>query len=320
MVTHPFELETPSGVVLQGRDWLPDAATPLRGVVQLVHGLGEHGMRYAPLAERLNAAGYGVTGHDNRGHGLTAGAERLGLLPAGSGWTQWIEDILRVAERAGNHWPGTPHILLGHSLGSLMCQHVAALHAERFAGIVLSATDNRPGPGTGINHVLANLLSRLTSPETRSSLLYWIGVGHLRASIPNRRTNADWLSRDPVQVDGYLSDPLCGFIPSTALWQAIADGMSHISGRLRGRLSSTDTPLMLMVGTGDPLSAGGRRVRSLLQAYRHNGATRITLKEYPGARHELFNELNREEVIGDLKNWLDGVVADIEAGTVAAAG
>lgn len=319
---HPFELVAPDGTVLVGRDWLPDTGTPIRGVVQLVHGLGEHGMRYQSLAMRLNAAGYVVTGHDNRGHGLTAGQDGLGLLPEGSGWAQWIEDILQVADRVDHRWPRTPHILLGHSLGSLMGQHVAAQHAARFSAIVLSSTDSRPGVGMLFNRLLGAVLCKLGNPRTRSRLLYWVGVGHLRASIPDRRTDADWLSRDPAQVDAYLSDPLCGFIPSTALWQAIATGMAQISGRrMRGRLASRDTPLLLLVGTGDPLSAGGLRVRRLYKAYRSNGASRVTLKEYPDARHELFNELNRAEVMDDLVRWLESAIADTpDSAPVAATG
>lgn len=314
----PFELETRDGVILQGRDWLPGPDTPPGGVIQLVHGLGEHGLRYDPLARRLNAAGYVVTGHDNRGHGLTAGLKRLGLLPGDSGWAEWIDDILLVANRAHQHWPGVPHVLIGHSLGSLMAQEVAALHGDRFAALVLSATDNRPGPGAVFNHLLGRLLTGVGLGDARSTLLYWLGVGHLRASIPNRRTDADWLSRDPTQVDTYLSDPLCGFIPSIALWESVAEGMRRISTRLRGQLVDPATPLLLLVGTGDPLSAGGRRVRQLHRAYLDNGATHVTLREYPDARHELFNEINRNEVIAELIDWLNPVTS--RQPTVAATG
>jgi len=305
----PFELNSYDGITLHGRVWEPAPGTSVRGLVQLVHGMGEHGLRYGALAAHLTAAGYVVAGHDNRAHGLTAGGARgLGLMPPDCGWARWIEDIMLVADHCAGQWPELPHVLLGHSLGSLLSQHVAALHGQRFAGVVLSATDNRPGRLTDMHQLLAPALRRLSKPHSRNALLHWIGVGHMRSSIRNRRTDADWLSRDPSSVDAYLADPLCNFIPSTAMWLAIVDGMGRISGDLRGRLP-TDIPLLLLVGTADPLSEGGKRVHALARAYQDRGATRVTLLEYQDARHELFNEINREQVLNDLLGWLNSSVA-----------
>lgn len=299
-----FELAAHDGLNLHCRRWPVGDARP-RACLVLVHGLGEHSGRYDELARHLSTCGFQVYAFDTRGHGLTAGdPELLGILPAGSGWEDWIRDIATLVRHARRQHPDTPVFLLGHSLGSLMCQHYAAVDGDTVDGLILSATDSRPGLGTRITHWGGTLFKALHGRNRRSRLLYAIGVGNMKRSLPDRRTDQDWISRDESIVDAYLADPLCGFQPSNGMWHAIAEGMAQISNRLRGRIPP-DLPVLMLVGTDDLLSLGGQRVRALMQAYKQHGARRVTLISYPEARHEVFNEINRQEVYRDLGNWLD---------------
>lgn len=299
-----FDLQTHDAVVLRCRRWAPTQDDP-RAVIIIVHGLGEHSGRYQPLAEHLASQGFCVYAYDTRGHGLSAGGrERLGLLPAGNGWLDWIHDINHMVTHARANHPKVPVFLLGHSLGSMMAQHYAAVHGERLHGLILSATDNRPGLITLAGVRLSALLQRIQGPDHRSELLYAMGVGAMKRSMPDRRTDQDWLSRDDSIVDAYLADPLCGFKPGNAMWRAIANGMATISYKLRGRLPA-ELPVLMLVGTADLLSAGGERVRKLALAFQNNGVKQVELISYPDARHEVFNETNREEVYHDLSQWID---------------
>ncbi|MCC5858400.1 MAG: alpha/beta hydrolase [Ectothiorhodospiraceae bacterium] len=314
-----FTLKAHDGLTLHCRSWTAPGRLP-RACVVLVHGLGEHSGRYGELADHLTTCGFQVYAFDTRGHGATAGdPECLGILPAESGWDDWIRDIGTLVQHARERHPDTPIFLLGHSLGSLMCQHYAAVHGETIDGLILSATDSRPGLGTRITHWGGTLFKALQGRNRRSRLLYALGVGNMKRSLPDRRTDQDWISRDESIVDAYLADPLCGFQPSNGMWHAIAQGMEEISNRLRGRIPS-DLPVLMLVGTGDLLSLGGQRVRALMQAYRQHGARRVNLISYPEARHEVFNEINRQEVYRDLSNWLDQHLTDDAPSADAARG
>ncbi|MCC5812777.1 MAG: lysophospholipase [Ectothiorhodospiraceae bacterium] len=298
-----FDLKTHDDTALRCRSWAPDAQPPV-AVLVIVHGLGEHSGRYQPLAEHLTGHGFHVYAYDTRGHGLTAGdRERLGQFAAGNGWLDWIHDINHMITHARALHPKTPVFLLGHSLGSIMAQHYAAIHGDRLHGLILSATDSRPGLITRAGVHISGLLQRLQGPDHRSELLYSMGVGAMKRSMPDRRTDQDWLSRDDNIVDAYLADPLCGFKPGNAMWRAIAEGMQTISYRLRGR-APAELPILMLVGTADLLSAGGKRVRKLALAYQKNGVRQVELISYPEARHEVFNETNRDEVYRDLVRWV----------------
>ncbi len=299
-----YTLPAHDGVQLHCRRWLVEDGPSRAGVV-VVHGLGEHSGRYDMLARHLSSGGFQVYAFDTRGHGLTAGTpEALGILPEESGWNDWIEDINTVIDHARSDLRGQPIFLLGHSLGSLMCQYYAALHGERIDGLVLSATDSRPGIGTRITHWGGTLFKALHGRDRRSGLMYALGIGNMKRSLPERRTDQDWLTRDESIVDAYLADPLCGFQPSNGMWHAIAEGMEQISNRLRGQIPP-DLPVLMLVGTDDLLSLGGQRVHDLMQAYQEHGARRVTLISYPEARHEVFNEINRDDVYRDLTHWFE---------------
>lgn len=299
-----FTLPAHDSLELHCRRWPAAGREQPRACLVLVHGLGEHSGRYDALARHLVSCGFQVYAFDTRGHGLTSGGpEALGILPGDSGWADWIRDIGTIVSHARSERPHCPLFLLGHSLGSLMCQYYAALHGDTIDGLVLSATDSRPGLGTRITHWGGTLFKGLHGRDRRSRLVYALGIGNMKRSLPERRTDQDWLSRDEAIVDAYLADPLCGFQPSNAMWHAIAEGMEQISNRLRGQLPP-ELPVLLLVGTDDLLSLGGQRVQALRQAYLEHGAKRVELIRYPEARHEVFNEINRADVYRDLTEWL----------------
>jgi alpha-beta hydrolase superfamily lysophospholipase len=252
-----------------------------RAVIHLVHGLGEYARRYEPLVGVLNENGYSVYAADQRGHGQTGldqwngDRARLGRLGPG-GLRAAVADIrlLDGIIRAEN--PGVPLVLLGHSWGSLMAQMLVNDHADELDGLVLTGTAYR-------------MPLHMESGD--------LNKHHKRLGT----TGYEWLSRDERVAAAFAADPLT-FDAKVLKLFGVADGL-----RLYGRPARgiRDLPLLVMIGEEDSLG-GPASARMLVHAYKtRSGFTDTTLVIYPGARHEVFNETNRDEVVGDLVRWLD---------------
>lgn len=267
--------------------WLP--AGDARGVVVVAHGMGEHAGRYARLARALNAVGWAVYAPDHRGHGLTAaGPEALGDLGR-RGWDGLVDDLGRVVDDAAGRHRGLPVVLLGHSMGSFAAQQYVLDHADRLGALVLSGT-------TAVDQIAGAL-----DPDQPADLTAF------NAPFEPARTEYDWLSRDTAEVDAYVADDRCGFgldAPATASMVAAAPRL--------GDQAAIDAvpdgfPILVVSGRDDPLAFGGALVELVADRYRTAGAD-VTLSLHDGARHEIFNETNRDDITAELVAWLDAHV------------
>lgn len=255
-----------------------------RGVVQLLHGLGDHRLRYAGLAEALLAAGYSVWADDHRGHGATGmeqwGGDRskLGHLGPG-GHRATVGAIRRFGELAQTANPGKPLVLLGHSWGSLIAQILLNMQPEAYDAVVLSGSAYRSP--TGMNGGDLNARHRALGD-----------------------TDYEWLSRDPAVVRAAAADPLM-FVAKVLPLFGLADALRLFGRPGRELVERRDVPVLLQAGSDDTLG-GEASIARLADAYaRRAGFTDVTAIVYEGARHEIFNETNRQEVIADLIGWLD---------------
>jgi alpha-beta hydrolase superfamily lysophospholipase len=269
------------GVVIETYEW--PVVSP-RAVVQVSHGIGEHAGRYAALAADLNRAGFTVVADDHRGHGATGMRQwgdpaRLGRLGPG-GLRATVAAIGRFRDLTSERFPGVPLVLVAHSWGSLMAQIALNGRPDAYDGVVLSGTAYR-------------------SP------------GFMDAGDLNRKhrtlgtTGAEWLSRDPAVAAAWVTDPLT-FPAQTAKLLGLRDALRLLGRPTRDLPDSL--PLLIQVGSDDTLG-GGRSAERLARAYRERAGLRdVTVRVYDGARHEVFNETNRDEVIGDLVGWVDAHV------------
>jgi alpha-beta hydrolase superfamily lysophospholipase len=268
------------GVRIHYESWrVPDATA----VVQLAHGIGEHIGRYRELIEALNAAGYSVWADDHRGHGQTGFEQHGGDLdrmgrPGPGGMRAAIAGLERfgeiIREAEGDD---VPLVMLGHSWGSFMAQHVVNRHPHRYDAVVLTGTA-------------------------------WLQLGHTNIGDLNKRfarpggTNVEWLSRDPAVAEAWEADP---YTTDRTLQQLYGWPQSLTLIRRPSKRIPSELPLLVMVGTDDPVG-GVRGAKALLKDYvRRAHLVDAQLIVYEGARHELFNETNREEVRADLIRWLD---------------
>ncbi|MFE7546728.1 alpha/beta fold hydrolase [Streptomyces gardneri] len=254
--------------------------------MQIAHGMGEHGGRYAQLAQALNAGGHVVYAPDHRGHGrsMHAGKGRLGA----DGWNLLVEDTARLSRLLRDTHPGLPLALIGHSLGSFAVQQCVLENPWLVDAVALTGTTALDRLAAGLAHDARTLMLSLNEP------------------FQPARTIADWLSQDEDAVDAYLADPLCGFTLDTDGFRQLAQAGPRLAAPigLPGSL-----PVYVCVGEDDPLNAGLTGSDLVVARYREAGLTDITYRTYSGARHEPLHETNRAEVVADLTTWLEDVTA-----------
>lgn len=286
--------------------WMPDI--PPRAVVMLSHGMAEHGGRYARLAQALCAAGLGVYALDQRGHGRTAEAGTVGLYAESDGWNKVVGDLASLNQHIGQQHPGLPIILLGHSMGSYISQAYLLHHSASLHGAILSGSNFQPVALYRAAQIIARIERARQGLRGRSALIDFLSFGSFNKAFKPNRTAFDWLSRDPVEVDKYINDPLCGFRCTNQLWIDLLGGLQQISKVSNLAQIDPGLPILVMGGDCDPVSEG-KRLKNLAHALREAGCQDVQLTLYPQARHEVFNETNRDEVTADLLAWLDQALA-----------
>lgn len=287
------------GVEVFYRDWPRDRA---KGVVVVAHGASEHSGRYDRFARALNATGYAAYAIDHRGHGRTApssGAGRTG--PGGS--DRLLDDLRDLVERAKAEVPGVPVVLFGHSMGSMISQGYVERYGDGLAGYVLSGC---PGPMPGVDEVRAGVQAAVDGGMADEPLDM---LGPFNEAFEPARTRYDWLSRDPDEVDKYVNDPMCG--DDMPLTYGFVNDLLAISGpamKPEGIAGVPPIPVLMITGEMDPAAGMAANARELEKRLREAGLD-VTAHYYPGARHEVLNETNRDEVTADVVAWLDRVVA-----------
>ncbi len=273
------------GLSIRTHTWAP-TVSPARGVIQLAHGIAEHSLRYERLARALTGAGYTVWINDHRGHGESTSAD----VPLGSfgaaGWPALIADLVEFSRSIAAADPGLPLYLVGHSMGSFAAQEVILDHSDLYRGVVLSGS-------TALDVLAAGLAASAGDGP--------VELTAFNAAFENR-TGYEWLSRDEAEVDKYVADPLSGFDLADDTIPQLFTAAERLADPSTVR---HDLPILVVSGEDDPLSGGGQLVGILAQRYRDAGVEDVTLQVYPGARHEIFNETNRDEITAYVIAWIE---------------
>lgn len=283
--------------------WEPDG--PAKAVVQVAHGMAEHSARYGRLAEALTGAGYAVYAEDHRGHGVTGGDADHGYFADEGGWDAVVGDLRAVSRLARGQHPGLTIFLLGHSMGGFLARTYVIDDAEDLAGLVLSGTGGDPGALGKVGAVIARAEARLRGKRHVSPLLDQLTFGRFNGAFKPNRTASDWLSRDDAEVDLYVADARCGNTFTSGFFVDLLGGLARINDARQVARVRRDLPVLLVSGDKDPVGDGGKGPRAVAEQYRAAGVTDVTCTLYPGARHEVFNETNRDEVTADVIAWLD---------------
>ena len=284
--------------------WLPEGEP--RAVVQFVHGIAEYVGRYDAFARVLTAQGFAVCGEDHLGHGETAKQDsRFGYFSRYDGWTLVTADVRTLRQQMGERFPGIPYFLLGHSMGSFLVRTYLCRYPGEVTGAILSGTGQEPRMLVGAGKLLAGLIGAVKGTEYQSQLVNALALGAYNKQFEPARTEVDWISRDESVVDEYVADPMSGFLPSVGLYRDMLGGLQYISDPHALCQMDPDTPVYLYSGDNDPVGSNGEGVKKVYGYFKSNGTKDLTMKLYPEGRHEMHNELNREEVFADVIAWLE---------------
>ena len=302
MLHETFWLDTSDRTSLFVNQWLPEVKP--KAIILLLHGMAEHSGRYARLGHALSEAGYGLYAHDQRGHGQSAQRGTLGHYADAQGWSAVVNDVASLHRHISQTHPGTPIFVLGHSMGSYIAQAYLLDHSASVQGAILSGSNFQPVALYRSASLIACFERWRQGPKGRSALIEWLSFGSFNKAFKPNRTRFDWLSRDPIEVDAYANDPLCGFRCSNQLWVDLLGGLQQISKASNLVQIDAALPVLIIGGACDPVSEGKRLV-DLSAALRKAGLEQLQLNLYPNARHELFNETNRDDVTSDVIAWLN---------------
>ena len=281
MAEDGFWFQGNDGTRLFAYRWLPPG--PVRGVLQVSHGMGEHALRYRePLAPLIDS-GIAVYANDHRGHGRTS-PDTLGDFGPG-GFAALVDDMAVLSRRIRAEHPTTKLVLMGHSMGSFAAQIYVAQHSDLIDGYVLSGSA---------------ALDKLEAPKG--------GLSAIGAGMKKPRTPFDWLSRDEAEVDKYIADPLCGFTVSEVGRASMFAAAAPALDPARLATIRKSLPVYIFAGDKDPINADLTRLTPLVDRYRALGLN-VTTDFYAGGRHEMLNETNRAEVVAKLQAWIERIIA-----------
>ncbi|MFI3312493.1 MAG: alpha/beta hydrolase, partial [Eubacteriales bacterium] len=278
------------------------------GILQIVHGISEHLERYDHFATWMTQRGFLVVANDHMGHGRTV---RDGHLMGHfyGGWAAAVDDVEAVHQRIAQAFPEVPYIILGHSMGSFLTRTLLFRHPNHgLSGAILSGTGWMP---TGILQVGSRVCRHEIARKTamgRSPILQKLMFGSFNLPFAPARTPYDWISTDSAVVDGFVTDPLCGILPTLGLIEALICGFEINQKMDNLRVMQTDLPILFLSGESDPVGEMGYGVRLTAQRFKEAGMVKVITKLYPGFRHEILNETCKMEIYDYILHWISDVI------------
>ena len=296
-------------------EWRPEE-TP-RAVIQIAHGIASHVSRFQPLAEYMCARGIAVVVNDHLGHGESVASEEDRMFFAEKGgWDMALGDLRTLTELTRTEFPSSPLFLLGHSMGSFLARCYAIKWQDGIDGLILSGTGQQSGALVKAGLTMAQGEVKRKGARFKSDKLEKLMFGSYTKQIKPCRTPLDWLSRDPETVDRYMADPQCGETPSAALVCDMLSGIARMSKPENQKQMNKELPVFFFSGDADPVGDYGKGVLRSYTGFLNAGMQDVTLKLYHGGRHEMLNEVNREQVRGDILGWIEAKLSEKAAAAV----
>lgn len=288
---------------IHARMCVPDAEP--RAIVQIIHGIAEYIDRYDEFMSFLADNGIIAVGTDHLGHGKSIESEeQTGFFAYDNGWDYAVrdEEVLRLAMH--ENYPELPIIVFGHSMGSFMARTLLIRYPDAFNAAIISGTGNQGAALVNGGLFMGNLVTGLKGAHHYSKFLNNLAFGSYNKIYDNPKTEYDWLSRDEANVQKYIDDPLCGFIPSCSLFRDMMTGVKFITNKKNLTAMNKDMPVYFMSGDMDPVGECGKGVQKAYNNFLEAGMKDVSIKLYPDGRHEMLNEINKDEVYTDILTWL----------------
>lgn len=275
----------------------------VKGVVQISHGMCEYFQRYDHFARFLAEQGYVVCGNDHLGHGSSVrNNSELGYFASENGWQKVVNDLYSLTKIMKKNYGDLPYFMLGHSMGSFMARAYCIKYGKNLDGVVFCGTS---GGMTGIPGMLSVIdgLKKIHNDKYRSNLVNKLAFGAYNRKISDNNSKYAWISRDKDVVDKYSQDEKCTFVFTLNGFENLMKVLWYVSNEKWFSSFNKNLPVLLISGDSDPVGAYGEGVKKVydrLKEYSFN----VSLKIYKGARHELLNEINKNEVYYDVLAFL----------------
>ena len=288
--------------MLHGCRWEPEGKP--RAVLQIVHGIAEHIARYDAFANFMASQGFLVVAEDHMGHGGSIGDDGFPGYFEG-GWFKAVADCHRLLNYTRAEFPDLPYVILGHSMGSFLVRTLLMKYPKSgLSAAVLSGTAWMHRGVINAGLATASLVCKTQGAQSYNRMINSMMFGSYNRRIKEKRTAYDWLTRDAVCVDAYMADPLCGFAVTAGLARDMLKGMRCNQESDNLQKMKKDLPVLFISGSEDPVGDYGKGVKRAFAEFEKAGMERVDIRLYPDCRHELLNELNKQEVYDDVLQWL----------------
>ena len=287
---------------IHGCRWMPEGEP--KAVLQIVHGIAEFAERYDAFADYLTKLGFVVVAEDHMGHGRSINGDGIQGYFHG-GWFSAVADTYRLLTDTKREFPDLPYILFGHSMGSFMARTILCKYPDSgISAAVICGTGWQPTFALPALIKVVEAICKKTGETRPNEKLQGMVFGSYNNKVAHPRTPYDWLTRDRKIVDAYIAHPLCGFTASCGLLREMMKGIYYIQQPRNLATMRKDLPVFFIAGGDDPVGTYGKGVRQAAEAFRKAGMTDVSVKIYPLCRHEILNEINKEEIYGDVTEWI----------------
>ena len=313
-----FSFKTKDGFEHWVNRWIPEAEgenpPKVKAAIVFNHGLAEHSLRYDRFGTILAENGYVFNAFDMRGHGRTAeisianGTGDFGKLADKDGFKKAVADVDEMIDDIKKEYPDVPVILMAHSFGTFIAQCYIENYHGKIAACILSGTAGPRLPLTTAGNIAANIIKFFRGKNSVVGLLDKLSFGSYNARIKDLKSIHDWLTKDEAVVQMYDSDKWCGFPLKTIFYCDMTAGLCNIHKKSNMAKIDKDLPIYMLWGSEDPVGDYGKTIRQLAECYQNLGIKNVTLKEYPGDRHEILNETDKETVEQDILKILAEVI------------
>lgn len=304
IIRKEYSVPSKSGVAdVYARCWLPSDGA--KAIIQIAHGMAEHGERYEEFAAYLCCKGFAVLVDDHVGHGKSVKSDNdLGYFGENGGWDAFVEDERSLTELIKAELSDLPIVFFGHSMGSFIAREYIRRYGndERIKAAIFCGTSGK-NPASAIAITLAGAIAKAKGSRHRSKFIDKIAFGAYNKKIPDAKTSFDWLSTDSAIVEKYIADKYCGYLFTAVGYRDLFTILDRVSGKDWYSGVNKDIPVLLTSGEEDPVGLYGKGIKQVYNDLKLADQKDVTLKLYPGMRHEILNEVDRAQVYQDIAAW-----------------
>lgn len=283
--------------------WVPEGKALC--ILQIVHGMAEYIERYEELAQFLGEKGILVTGDDHLGHGKSVPEDGIyGYFCEQDPATVVVRDVHRLKKMTQEDYPGVPYVILGHSMGSFILRNYLFRYGTGIEGAIICGTGSKPQALVKLSQAIAAVQGVFLGDVHVAKLIDKLAFGSYNKRITDPKTPFDWLCRDEKIVDAYMKDDLCGFTFTVNGFKTLFQLLNRLNQKDNLAKMPKELPVHFIAGDMDPVGDYGEGVKKAYEDFVQTGMERVSIKLYPGGRHELLNETNKMQVYGEIYTWI----------------